>query len=200
MTTTNSNLLLVLSVLSLLVTGCSGLGAKEQPPKVTYSFDFTNALKAYEAGLAADMKGDGKAAISHFHRAIKLFPTYPKFYRDMAVTAKRIGDKENLRYATFFDARIELYLRQGPRITTMVFQNVARDDPSNRVKNPRIRGTARSIVAFLKSVICIEEDRKKRAAEEKKSYVSKYGLETWVTFFGDGSDASFRDCPSVIFR
>jgi hypothetical protein len=155
------------------------------------------AKKAYEAGLAADENGDGMAAIAHFQRSVDFFPVYSEAYAAMAATAKRISDEDNLRYATFFDARMDMIARMHPRVSARAFEAITWENSS---KGPRIINTARSIVIFLDAVSCEKERKDKKAAEEKISFIARYGIEGWLSYLGQLRGRSARGCPNVTIR
>lgn len=196
----NFRKMVIVPALFFFIAACSTIQTGEQTSMASYSFDNTKAKKAYEAGVTEDKNGNGKAAIIHFQRAIDLFPVYPEAYRAMAVTAKRIGDQGRLRYATFFESHLELISKLGARGSARVFENAARDDSINRIKDPRIRKTAQNIAAFLDAVACEEARKAKEEAEERSPIISRYSYESIFRLLEYLTENPSRECSSVTFH
>ena len=186
--------------LMILVSACASAGPKEQPAQPRYTFDLAKAKKALVAGLDADLNGDAKAALGHFQRAIDTFPVYFEAFEAIADTAGRIGDARNLRYARFFMARMESISKLGPHISARAFENITRDDPANKVKEPEIRMTAARIVAFLDTVVCEKSKLEKKESEEKQFFVARYGFEGWLRVLDQLTTGPAPECPAVIAR
>lgn len=186
--------------LLILVSACASAGPKEQPVQPRYTFDLAKAKKALVAGLEADLNGDAKAALGNFQKAIDTFPLYFEAFKAMAVTAGRIGDAKNLRYARFFMARMDSISKLGPRNSARAFENLTRDDPANKIKEPEIRMTAARIVAFLDTVVCEKSKLKKKESEEKQFFVARYGFEGWLRVLEQWTAEPVPECPAVIVR
>jgi|TARA_Y100000294_G_scaffold136431_1_gene129275 hypothetical protein len=187
-------------LLMILVSACASAGPDEQPSQPRYTFDLAKAKKALVAGLDADLNGDAKAALDHFQKAIDIFPVYFEAFEAIAVTAGRIGDARNLRYARFFMVRMDSIAKLGPRNSARAFENLTRDDPANKVKEPKIRMTAARIVAFLDTVVCEKSRLKKKESEEKQSFVARYGFEGWLRYLDQWTAGPASECPAVIVR
>lgn len=187
-------------MMSLVLSACATEAAQKQPPSIHYVFDIGEAKKAYKAGVAAEKRGESKAAVALFQRAIDLFPVYEDAYSAMVGTAKRIGDQQIYRYALFFDARMASITKLGPRLSARAFENIARDTPSNRVKEPEIRRTAGRIVAFLDAVVCEEAHHQDQASKEKMSPIARYGLEGLILHLEEWSADPTKDCPDATIR